>query len=55
MSNYLLILITSVVKVSSSVSKLRNKEIRVNLLLAAIKNWLLIDKEIKIVICDGSV
>lgn len=48
------ILITSAVKVSSSISKLRNKEIRVNLTLAAIKNWLLIDKEIKIVICDGS-
>ena len=54
MRNFPPILITSAVKVSAPISKLRNQEIRINLTLKAIEKWLLIDKTMRIVICDGS-
>ena len=48
------LLITSSVYVSSSLMEIKDSDRRIELTLAAIKEWIRIDPELEIVICDGS-
>ncbi|CAM8393037.1 hypothetical protein MCEET85_00910 [Candidatus Methylopumilus planktonicus] len=48
------ILITSSVKVSTPVTKLRNQEERINLTIKALGKWVQSDNNFKIIVCDGS-
>jgi hypothetical protein len=48
------ILITSSVYVSTSLAKVNDAKLRVNLVLESIKHWIKITQNSKIILCDGS-